>query len=259
MKKIVIFLGVMILFTYGHAFAYMIDGNLGDWGVTPFINWNANGPTVDKIVLDNIRQDIYSIPWGGERYDVEALYFDNDADFFYFAMVTSFPMSGYNGVAAGDLAIDLDGNNGYEYGIKTQDMPVDQSNDLQAIRKDPDWEFGTHEFPLYMKASYGSFIGYAQIYYKYYPGLEINPLPPPVGEQPFRDTWILEGKVKRSDFISHPPQDGDTIKLHWSMYCGNDYIDLTGDFDATPIPEPATLSLLGLGLLGLLGARKKKV
>jgi hypothetical protein len=43
----------------------------------------------------------------------------------------------------------------------------------------------------------------------------------------------------------------DTIGLHWAMTCGNDTIE--GE-----IPEPATLGLIGLGLLGLGGLRSRK-
>ncbi len=46
------------------------------------------------------------------------------------------------------------------------------------------------------------------------------------------------------------------IDAHWTMSCGNDFID--GGFTAT-VPEPTTLPLLGLGLLGLIAGRRKLV
>ncbi len=45
------------------------------------------------------------------------------------------------------------------------------------------------------------------------------------------------------------------VDAHWTMSCGNDYIN--GDFSTTAVPEPTTLPLLGLGLLGLIAGRKK--
>jgi len=45
------------------------------------------------------------------------------------------------------------------------------------------------------------------------------------------------------------------VGIHWTMECGNDYLNL--DADVNPIPEPATMLMLGTGLIGLGALRRK--
>ncbi len=47
------------------------------------------------------------------------------------------------------------------------------------------------------------------------------------------------------------------LDAHWTMSCGNDAID--GHLDGSAVPEPATLSLLGIGLLGLVRRRRSSI
>lgn len=49
---------------------------------------------------------------------------------------------------------------------------------------------------------------------------------------------------------------GDKFGLHWTMRCGNDVIE--GLDPIPPVPEPASMTLLGLGLLGLGVVSRKK-
>ena len=55
--------------------AYVIDADLSDWGVTPFVNWLPVG-TADHNETDNV--NLYGAMGYSEYYDFEALYFDDD-------------------------------------------------------------------------------------------------------------------------------------------------------------------------------------
>jgi hypothetical protein len=49
--------------------------------------------------------------------------------------------------------------------------------------------------------------------------------------------------------------ESTTFYSHFTMGCGND--NLMGNWDVTAVPEPATFALFGMGIFGLLIARRK--
>lgn len=224
--------------------AYVIDADLSDWDVTPFVDW-VPGPTADYEVTDGV--NLYGVENYREQYDFEALYFDDDAENFYFAAVSSYPIGAEHdlepALLGGDLGIDLDGDfavtqhgivTGLEYAVQlTWDI-------LGTVLADPEWSKTVQkEWPDGWQGSpwrarrglHTVELGSAEVAIEYYASIEDG-------------TYILEGAIPRRIFPVEYEQ-GHPVTLHLSLWCGNDSINLTGSI---AVPEPATFFIVGVGV-----------
>jgi hypothetical protein len=226
---------------------YIIDGSLSDWGVTPFSDWSPGQPSADFTATDNV--NLYQAYSYSEGYDFEAMYFDDSAESFFFAVVTSHALGALS--ASGDLGLDLNGDMTIsEHGIVTgleYAMHVGNGT-LGEVVYDPtwertqlqDWPDGWQGSPY--KASGGTVVGSAAVAIAYYPGMEFG-------------TYILEAAVPRNLFPDGGGNIGDLVGSHLTIWCGNDSINLVGDIDTNtevPVPGASLLSCCGVGLIALL-------
>jgi len=128
-----------------------------------------------KVQLANVNPTYYvSPPYGNEKYDLEAMYFKQDADYLYIAVVTSEPPNALSDRQPGDLALNLDqssttGDFGYEYGVRlgTANTAGFHQGDIIKLPKWQDNSYITPQAPDIMVGmlSGGSKVGKAEIAY----------------------------------------------------------------------------------------------
>lgn len=217
--------------------------NCMDWTGFSALGTHVQGNGSDYTTYDEPLNGNYEHPAGGEHYDVEALYFDDDPQYGYFAIVTSMGPAGYAGNSVGDLAIDMDndintGEFGYEYGIKLT------GPNQGKICFNPDWA-KPDAFPTSAPFTFtcASFIGVAELAY-------VNANAPDNGV----DNWVIEIKVPRSLIGNPTPQQ--ISDLHTTFSCGNDEIELNDYvWNYGMVPEftaiGAALALFGAGFYTL--------
>ncbi|MHB8101722.1 MAG: PEF-CTERM sorting domain-containing protein [Methanosarcina sp.] len=201
----------------------------------------------------NNRGGFYLQPAGGEPYDIEALYFDDDAQNMYIAIVTSLPTNGHTDnygrhTDPGDIAIDLNNNGGYEYGIKI---------DTGLIRRDVAWtkptDFTSIE-PYNFNPSSGQAVGaggvnvFATLVYKQAANADES-----------YPNYIIEASIPKSAIGN--PTVGQTSNIHVTIGCGNDLIELIPVTFKTNIPEFPSMALPVAAILGVMfifGNKKKE-
>jgi len=269
------FLAILLISAVALA-APSIDGSFGvsEWtigGVQQFAEEDWVGP------------DGYVGPgYGGQEFDVEYLGLFIDDKNLYFGLQTGFELN-YGEYAGkfflpGDIALDIspagDPDKTYQFGFRFSaflyngdDIQGDnygQSGVEYDVRfetyfdpswSDPDPDYFPESGPFRVNSGDEITLRPNDDYvarYQRFGGSSCDP---------YRNT--LEASVslasisnKLSQIIN--PGSSYDVTIHWTMGCGNDLLDQTFTFNAPqPIPEPATMLLLGAGLACFAGTRKK--
>jgi len=259
-------LAVMLSFTAAYA-DYAVNGMVDDWGVNlgaaaaydlGYLNTNVPGGTArywtDDDDWESNTTTIYVNPGFSDRNnaDAEAVYIDNDSDYLYFAVVMGTPRDwvAYDNTnpSHGDIFISTDADwSTYEFALNlsygtydtlkgdwTGPYTATLVRDFSTVGADPTWPEHASANPWIVGSSYTVVS-------------DPNLLFASSTEQ--NSHFVLEGRISLAALGLDAASSRNTF-IHWTMDCGNDVIP-------PPVPEPASMTLLGLGLAGIVALKKR--
>ncbi len=282
MKKLIITSIILIVSLIvcgpGMANAYDVNGLVNDW--IGGINLNAaignDGAgslgTVNYFREDNAGNIGWTQVYPGWTYknyfDAEAMYFDNDDTNAYIAIISGLPQGGSNAEGRsplflpGDIGIDADNNGSYEFAIdvSSYNSATGKANLYRSLTATPAWNLSLYSGSPYYYSAADPFtitgnpaaweLLANQVDFVY------------SGNQ--NTHYVMETAIPLSEFDWNWGFDTQKeLNLHWTMQCGNDFLNLSADVikprpELPAVPEPTSLLLLGLGLAGLTGRRLRK-
>ncbi len=245
MKKaaaIIIMCGMFFMASQANAgIGMVVNGDLSDWGVTPGAYGASDWIPDSGIAYYQEDQNTYKVGpgYGGQKFDAEAIYGTRANGFMYLAIVTGHPVTGWAGQKPGDVFFNFGA--GRQYGLKTTGVNAGRLYRNPGWNMSPYW--GSLNSETTMKDGVWEYMGLTTFVY-------LNSY---VGPGDSNDHWVMEMEAPNSFFGDDWDESGT---IHWTQTCGNDAIDLNIPVGHTP--EPATMSLLGLGLFGLCGFKFRK-
>lgn len=259
------------------AHAIVIDGNLSDWGVQQnagAAGWTPTANSGIQYTVEDQHSSYLNPGYGGQPYDAEAIYAtvakDTDNQWkLFIALATghnpnTLDKPSANSFGAGDFAIDFGKDGSYEMGINIQHIissagAKESFGVLGGVYMDPTWALGlwnnagnydpSHadtSNPTHMTA--GTYIGMADLAYT------------TTGQTGYgewvSDTHYFYEMSIGLDLLTAAGWNGGAFDIHWTQNCANDSILV--DPPAPTVPEPGTLALLPLGMMGLIAIRRRK-
>lgn len=187
--------------------------------------------------------------YGGQSFDVEyiGLKFTPGGQL-YFGLQTGFDVINnvkYGGTwyYAGDFGLNVDADPFYEYAI---DFTFTGTTPTYTL-----WQVSTWQDVKYTQHMAGT--PYQKKIAAQVPGTFTGAYGTTTTNVDGGVSHILEGSLNMADLTLY---SGGPVTLHWTMNCGNDYLNHTATPE--PVPEPSTLVLLGAGILGLSAWRLRK-